>query len=282
MSRVPHSVIRGAVGRSSGDRSCGVADVLGAGAWPLPPAWYGVLARDERARGCSSMAEHQLPKLTVRVRFPSPAPPQRPSSQAVPAPSWPLRFRRRTPACPLRARCPGRQWAIQSRRDGSVPVGCGVQVDARGAGARMSHAGHEIRQRRSGLRSQRVSRVAEIVKVNAAIVEAGSRDGPSVGRASARTDQAAVERAADPSERPPELATCRVVPPLSTGAGDQAASLVMPRLAGRASSLNRGCVPLRARWRGNSRSARGSRGDPGATALSTTKDRSALCKLVPS
>src|SRR6516162_7406179 len=24
-------------------------------------------------RGCSSMAEHQLPKLTVRVRFPSPA-----------------------------------------------------------------------------------------------------------------------------------------------------------------------------------------------------------------
>src|ERR687898_3616966 len=27
-----------------------------------------------RTRGCSSMAEHQLPKLTVRVRFPSPAP----------------------------------------------------------------------------------------------------------------------------------------------------------------------------------------------------------------
>jgi hypothetical protein len=26
-----------------------------------------------RVRGCSSMAEHQLPKLTVRVRFPSPA-----------------------------------------------------------------------------------------------------------------------------------------------------------------------------------------------------------------
>ena len=32
------------------------------------------------ACGCSSMAEHQLPKLTVRVRFPSPAPPQRPWS----------------------------------------------------------------------------------------------------------------------------------------------------------------------------------------------------------
>ena len=31
-------------------------------------------------RGCSSMAEHQLPKLTVRVRFPSPAPTREPSS----------------------------------------------------------------------------------------------------------------------------------------------------------------------------------------------------------
>src|SRR5271165_6109048 len=28
----------------------------------------------QTARGCSSMAEHQLPKLTVRVRFSSPAP----------------------------------------------------------------------------------------------------------------------------------------------------------------------------------------------------------------
>ena len=27
-----------------------------------------------RGRGCSSMVEHQLPKLTVRVRFSSPAP----------------------------------------------------------------------------------------------------------------------------------------------------------------------------------------------------------------
>ena len=30
--------------------------------------------RRRRARGCSSMAEHQLPKLIVRVRFPSSAP----------------------------------------------------------------------------------------------------------------------------------------------------------------------------------------------------------------
>ena len=39
-----------------------------------PPAIPGL------ARGCSSMAEHQLPKLTVRVRFPSPAPRQKPRS----------------------------------------------------------------------------------------------------------------------------------------------------------------------------------------------------------
>src|SRR5262245_1543843 len=31
-------------------------------------------------RGCSSMAEHQLPKLTMRVRFPSPARIQSPGS----------------------------------------------------------------------------------------------------------------------------------------------------------------------------------------------------------
>ena len=37
-------------------------------------------------RGCSSMAEHQLPKLTVRVRFPSPALTQRASSEALRCP----------------------------------------------------------------------------------------------------------------------------------------------------------------------------------------------------
>jgi hypothetical protein len=34
----------------------------------------GISVRDALSGGCSSMAEHQLPKLTVRVRFPSPAP----------------------------------------------------------------------------------------------------------------------------------------------------------------------------------------------------------------
>src|ERR1700739_855389 len=43
-------------------------DVLTRTAKTLPPGGVGL------ARGCSSMAEHQLPKLTVRVRFSSPAP----------------------------------------------------------------------------------------------------------------------------------------------------------------------------------------------------------------
>src|SRR5690606_29389496 len=34
--------------------------------------------RPASARGCSSMVELQLPKLTARVRFPSPAPSRRP------------------------------------------------------------------------------------------------------------------------------------------------------------------------------------------------------------
>src|SRR5689334_4071249 len=52
------------------------------------------------------MAEHQLPKLTVRVRFPSPAPRQRPCSgrQSEPGPSTsPAPSSLRVPsACPTR------------------------------------------------------------------------------------------------------------------------------------------------------------------------------------
>ena len=35
-------------------------------------------------RGCSSMVEHQLPKLETRVRFPSPAPPYKPRRTPLP------------------------------------------------------------------------------------------------------------------------------------------------------------------------------------------------------
>ena len=53
-------------------------------------------------RGCSSMAEQKLPKLTTRVRFPSPAPALLPSSDyppnAPPRPHGPKPLRSRIPA----------------------------------------------------------------------------------------------------------------------------------------------------------------------------------------
>jgi hypothetical protein len=57
-------------------------------------------------------------------------------------------------ACPLHARCLARQQAIQSRREAQVSIRCGVQVDAGRTRTRVSHAGHEIRKGRSGLRGQ--------------------------------------------------------------------------------------------------------------------------------
>lgn len=47
-----------------------------------PPAR--LLAASKDACGCSSMAEPQLPKLIVRVRFPSSAPGERPSQRHLP------------------------------------------------------------------------------------------------------------------------------------------------------------------------------------------------------
>src|SRR5262245_41560520 len=50
------------------------------------------------------MAELQLPKLTVRVRFPSPAPPQSPRSEPLSRMTWISCCRTCTPiSCPLRA-----------------------------------------------------------------------------------------------------------------------------------------------------------------------------------
>src|SRR5216683_3346594 len=49
-------------------------DVVAAVVRPMRYAWIVQLVGLGGSRGCSSMAEHQLPKLTVRVRFPSPAP----------------------------------------------------------------------------------------------------------------------------------------------------------------------------------------------------------------
>lgn len=53
---------------------------------PRPP-WEqeGLLGSDPKdSCGCSSVVEHQLPKLNMRVRFPSSAPRQRPRPEGVP------------------------------------------------------------------------------------------------------------------------------------------------------------------------------------------------------
>src|SRR5260221_13993002 len=55
--------------------------VVAAVVLPIRYAWIVQLVGLGGSRGCSSMAEHQLPKLTVRVRFPSPAPRRKPRSR---------------------------------------------------------------------------------------------------------------------------------------------------------------------------------------------------------
>src|SRR5258708_36264505 len=58
-------------------------DVVAAVVRRMRFAWIAQLVWLGGSRGCSSMAEHQLPKLTVRVRFSSPAPTK--DSQVRPA-----------------------------------------------------------------------------------------------------------------------------------------------------------------------------------------------------
>ena len=58
------------LGEPAWARTCTVSHAIG-GCAPAFRRWPGSLAG---VRGCSSMVEHQLPKLTVRVRFSSPAP----------------------------------------------------------------------------------------------------------------------------------------------------------------------------------------------------------------
>ena len=75
------------------------------------------------ARGCSSMAEHQLPKLTVGVRFPSPAPRKKPWSGQVPnhgssfwGPRWNPGCLGREHPCKPRRVCPSARFTCVLRR----------------------------------------------------------------------------------------------------------------------------------------------------------------------
>src|SRR5258706_961742 len=61
-------------------------DIVAAVVRPMRYAWIVQLVGLGGSGGGSSMQEHQLPKLTVRVRFPSPAPARRPRSRGAPEP----------------------------------------------------------------------------------------------------------------------------------------------------------------------------------------------------
>ena len=70
-------------------------------------------------RGCSSMAEHQLPKLTVRVRFPSPAPCDLSRHRNGLNPQW------------VKSACPAlvRQGRFETHVRGLRPLGRGQVAD---------------------------------------------------------------------------------------------------------------------------------------------------------
>src|SRR3984957_4436448 len=113
---------------------------------------YGVWARTAElppraahgtACGCSSMVEHQLPKLTVRVRFPSSALMQKARSEAV-SEAWPFVCLR-----PERAAVPlgghghrGRDRRTAGWRAGQDPGQPGPEHQPRGADRQLSPAHH--------------------------------------------------------------------------------------------------------------------------------------------
>ena len=126
-------------------------------------------------RGRSSMAEPQPSKLVMRVRFPSPAPPQQPSSEPPRAPKGPPSRHASGLACPLRARCtraaslpPGADEGLaHGRRDGIVPLpGC-VLVDHRCPRAGVAHPFHQLAKASARGCCQGVPGMPQIVQVHA-------------------------------------------------------------------------------------------------------------------
>jgi hypothetical protein len=123
----------------------------------------------ERRCGCSSMAEHQLPKLTVRVRFPSPAQIRDAPVRIVRGPGA-FRILTWGPS-PQTPRCGGR-----SER---VGTGC---VPRRSALIRRLHrlpSRADIPSPASLNRSRGLGRW--FVRAFVGLGHAGNRDGPTVG-----------------------------------------------------------------------------------------------------
>jgi hypothetical protein len=126
-------------------------------------------------RGRSSMAEPQPSKLVMRVRFPSPAPPQQPSSEPPRAPKGPPSRHASGLACPLRARCtratsfpPGADEGLaHSRCDGIVSLPGRVLVDHRCPRAGVAHPFHQLAKASARGRRQSVPGMPQIVQVHA-------------------------------------------------------------------------------------------------------------------
>jgi hypothetical protein len=107
-------------------------------------------------RGCSSMAELQLPKLTVRVRFPSPAPTEKsPMGQGksasrcvrltLPDPvDLPVRAVHVLLRASLASLAISPHLGVDCAGDGLVGLGRRVLVDERGTHAVVSHARHQV------------------------------------------------------------------------------------------------------------------------------------------
>src|SRR3954452_20541266 len=125
------------------------------------------------------MAEHQLPKLTVRVRFPSPAPRTKPRPGEV-LPD--LGF------CPSRTGSPRRaihgpltstgrvarlatspefrlQRLVHGLGDGAVGFGGGVLIDDRGLAGIVTHPRHQLPGAGPGAGGDRVAGVSQIVEM---------------------------------------------------------------------------------------------------------------------
>ena len=119
------------------------------------------------------MAEHQLPKLTVRVRFPSSAPEnypwsgpffasdpaqQRSTAASVGPSTGPTTF---GTGRDLRSAQPG----VEGCRDRLVGHPTAVLIDQGGGGGVVSHAGHQVTQAGTRLSGQCVAGVSQVVKM---------------------------------------------------------------------------------------------------------------------
>ena len=175
------------------------------------PAGHGPL------RGCSSMAERQLPKLIVRVRFSSPAPQSRPGQGRFPslalitltlsvdlpghyrAISPPGRARPPAPSSSSSLRLLGLDVGVDRAGDRLVRAARLVLVDHGRALAVVAHPRHQVPQARAAGRRERVARMPQIMKMQALGADRPHRVRPGRHLVEVAPPQRAAHR---PRERP--------------------------------------------------------------------------------